>query len=94
MDCIRQIVRLVKSPFRRTSHRVLEIGPPMNFRKEELPSFFCDDDSETLHSHGSTPEKHVMVHTVDCHPSSTTEKIRTQVRRLSVKGVQPLPDHD
>ncbi|KAL4893554.1 hypothetical protein BDV59DRAFT_201738 [Aspergillus ambiguus] len=94
MDCIRQLVRLVKAPFRRNSHRVLEIGPPMNFRKEELPSFFCDDDALTLHSRGSTLEKHVMVQAVEYPPSSAADTIRAQVRRLSVKGMQPLPDHE
>ncbi|KAL5355715.1 hypothetical protein BJX96DRAFT_170932 [Aspergillus floccosus] len=93
MDCLRQIVRLVKAPFRRNSHRVLEIGPPMNFRKEELPSFFADDDALTLHSHGSTLEKHVMVQSVEYQPSPA-DSLRAQVRRLSVKGIQPLAGHE
>ncbi|KAE8370030.1 hypothetical protein BDV27DRAFT_97246 [Aspergillus caelatus] len=46
MECFRQIGRLVKAPFQRDSHhRALEIGHPTNFRKEEMPTFFPDDES-------------------------------------------------
>ncbi|KAJ5558878.1 hypothetical protein N7461_002850 [Penicillium sp. DV-2018c] len=45
MDCFRQIFRCLKSPFRRNKGRIIEIGPPTNFRKEELPACFSDAES-------------------------------------------------
>ncbi|KAJ5121669.1 uncharacterized protein N7515_009630 [Penicillium bovifimosum] len=45
MDCFRQIFRCLKGPFRREKGRVIEIGPPTNFRKEELPACFSDAES-------------------------------------------------
>ncbi|KAL2789269.1 hypothetical protein BJX66DRAFT_339543 [Aspergillus keveii] len=90
MDCFRQIYRLIRSPFQRTQHRVLEIGPPTNFRKEELPSFFADDDAITLHSRTAL-EKDAIVSTTEQEPS-TRDKIKSQVRRLSVKMSRPLSE--
>ncbi|KAL2820577.1 hypothetical protein BDW59DRAFT_164616 [Aspergillus cavernicola] len=90
MDCFRQIYRLVKSPFQRTNHRVLEIGPPKDFRKERLPSFFADDDAITLHSRTAL-EKDAIVQATEQEPS-TRGRIRSQVRRLSVKVSRPLID--
>ncbi|RHZ60259.1 hypothetical protein CDV55_104705 [Aspergillus turcosus] len=87
MECFRQILRFVKSPFQKKTHKVLEIGPPTNFRKEELPNFFPDDDALTLHSHGSALEKNA-VKGVERQPS-TRDKIKQQVRRLSIKLVGP-----
>ncbi|KAJ5098212.1 hypothetical protein N7532_005213 [Penicillium argentinense] len=45
MECFRQIFRCIKAPFTREKPRVLEIGPPTNFRKEELPACFSDAES-------------------------------------------------
>ncbi|KAL4780637.1 hypothetical protein BJX76DRAFT_360690 [Aspergillus varians] len=90
MDCFRQIYRLVKSPFKRTKHQVLEIGPPTNFRKEELPSFITDDDANTLHSRTAL-EKDAIVKATEEEPSKR-EKIKSQVRRMSVKMSRPLVD--
>ncbi|OQD76449.1 hypothetical protein PENDEC_c004G04870 [Penicillium decumbens] len=45
MECFRQIYRCIKSPFARNKGRILEIGPPTNFRKEELPACFSDAES-------------------------------------------------
>ncbi|CAI7677587.1 unnamed protein product [Penicillium pancosmium] len=45
MECFRQIFRCIKAPFRREKPRALEIGPPTNFRKEELPACFSDAES-------------------------------------------------
>ncbi|KAL4807708.1 hypothetical protein BDV18DRAFT_158913 [Aspergillus unguis] len=92
MDCFRQIYRLVKSPFTRNKHRVLEIGPPTDFRKEELPSFFVDDDAITLHSRTAI-EKEAVVKTVEEEEEpSKRDKIKSRVRRLSVKVSRPLID--
>ncbi|KAG2021520.1 hypothetical protein GB937_004859 [Aspergillus fischeri] len=92
MECFRQILRFVKSPFQKKTHRVLEIGPPTNFRKEELPNFFPDDDALTLHSHGSALEKDT-VKGVQRQPS-TRDKIKEHVRRLSIKLVGPSSCHE
>ncbi|KAL4923989.1 uncharacterized protein BDV17DRAFT_295892 [Aspergillus undulatus] len=90
MDCFRQIYCLIKSPFTRSQHQVIEIGPPTNFRKEELPSFFADDDAITLHSR-TVLEKDAIVNTTEDEPSKR-DKIKSQVRRLSVKVSRPLID--
>ncbi|KAJ5713605.1 uncharacterized protein N7483_010786 [Penicillium malachiteum] len=46
MECFRQVFRCFKAPFtRRNTGTVIEIGPPTNFRKEELPACFSDAES-------------------------------------------------
>ncbi|KAL3478583.1 hypothetical protein BJX99DRAFT_101571 [Aspergillus californicus] len=109
MDCFRQIYRLVKSPFQRTKRRGLEIGPPTDFRKEQLPSYFGDDEfvpvsprpvdigfnddsATTLNSHTAL-EKDAIVHATEQEPSAR-DRIRSQVRRMSVKISRPLVDTD
>ncbi|KAJ6102357.1 hypothetical protein N7486_004784 [Penicillium sp. IBT 16267x] len=44
MECFRQVWRCMKAPFT-TQERVLEIGLPTNFRKEETPACFSDTES-------------------------------------------------
>ncbi|KAL4878925.1 hypothetical protein BJY04DRAFT_220756 [Aspergillus karnatakaensis] len=90
MDCFRQIYRFIKSPFTRNKSRVLEIGPPTDFRKEELPTFFSDDDAITLHSR-TVLEKDAIVQTTEEEPSRR-DRIKNHVRRLSVKVSRPLVD--
>ncbi|CDM31103.1 unnamed protein product [Penicillium roqueforti FM164] len=46
MECFRQIFRCLKAPFKRDKGRIIEIGPPTNFRKEELPAYFSDAESD------------------------------------------------
>ncbi|CRL21515.1 unnamed protein product [Penicillium camemberti] len=46
MECFRQIFRCLKAPLRRDKGRIIEIGPPTNFRKEELPAYFSDAESD------------------------------------------------
>ncbi|KNG81429.1 hypothetical protein ANOM_009628, partial [Aspergillus nomiae NRRL 13137] len=94
MECFRQIGRLVKAPFQRDSHhKALEIGPPTNFRKEEMPTFFPDDDAQTLHSHSSSLEKDAMIKTLEREPS-TRQRIKNNVRRLSVRVARPVSEHE
>ncbi|KAE8385964.1 hypothetical protein BDV23DRAFT_175870 [Aspergillus alliaceus] len=114
MECFRQIGRMVKAPFQRNPppQRGLEIGPPMNFRKEEMPSFFPDDESvhlcaqsrdtvsnnvvhsaQTLHSHSSSLEKDTMIKSLE-HESSTRQRIKNNVRRLSVRVARPVSEHE
>ncbi|KAL4980129.1 hypothetical protein BDW66DRAFT_70536 [Aspergillus desertorum] len=83
MNCVREIYRLIKSQLTRNQHRVFEIGPPTNFRKEELPSYFTDDDAMTLHSRTAL-DKEAIVKATQEGPSKR-DRIRTYVRRLSVK---------
>ncbi|KAJ5159758.1 uncharacterized protein N7482_006762 [Penicillium canariense] len=45
MECLRQIFRCFKAPFTRDQGQIIEIGPPTNFRKEELPACFSDAES-------------------------------------------------
>ncbi|KAJ6119099.1 hypothetical protein N7471_013050 [Penicillium samsonianum] len=45
MGCFRQVFRCLKAPFRRERGRFIEVGPPTNFRKEELPACFSDAES-------------------------------------------------
>ncbi|KAJ5746288.1 hypothetical protein N7520_011470 [Penicillium odoratum] len=44
MGCFGQVWRFIKAPFT-PKERVLEIGPPTNFRKEETPACFSDAES-------------------------------------------------
>ncbi|KAL3431204.1 hypothetical protein BDV09DRAFT_198914 [Aspergillus tetrazonus] len=87
MDCFRQLYRFIKAPFIRQQHRIFEIGPPTDFRKEELPSCFTDDDAITLHSRTAL-DKEAIVKAAEEEPSKR-DKIRTHVRRLSVKMSRP-----
>ncbi|KAF3385233.1 hypothetical protein F1880_002826 [Penicillium rolfsii] len=45
MECFRQVFRCLKAPFVRNQGKIIEIGPPTNFRKEELPACFSDAES-------------------------------------------------
>lgn len=74
----------------REKPRVLEIGPPTNFRKEELPACFSDADTLTSqHSHEMPMEKtNTTIETVAC-PISPKEKIQNHVRRMSIK-ISPI----
>ncbi|CAL5873375.1 uncharacterized protein PFLUO_LOCUS7649 [Penicillium psychrofluorescens] len=94
MECFRQIIRCIKSPFT-PKPRVLEIGPPTNFRKEELPAFFSDADTLTSRvSREPTPEepeKSGTVETVEC-PLSAKEKIQQHVRRMSIMLSPPASE--
>ncbi|KAF7592912.1 hypothetical protein BBP40_012233 [Aspergillus hancockii] len=93
MECFRQIGRLVMAPFQRDPPRGLDIGPPTNFRKEEMPTFFSDDDAQTLHSNSSTPEKDAMVKSLE-REQSTRQRIKNNVRRLSVRVARPVSEHE
>ncbi|KAJ5568284.1 hypothetical protein N7450_010770, partial [Penicillium hetheringtonii] len=53
MGCFRQLFRSMLAPFKREQPRVLEIGPPTNFRKEEPPA--CFSDAESVLSPKQTP---------------------------------------
>ncbi|EPS32724.1 hypothetical protein PDE_07684 [Penicillium oxalicum 114-2] len=55
MDCFKQIFRAIKAPFVRKEGRIVEIGPPTNFRKEELPA--CFSDAESVLTRNLTPSE-------------------------------------
>ncbi|KAJ5279180.1 hypothetical protein N7478_004552 [Penicillium angulare] len=54
MECFRQMFRCLKAPFTRREERGIEIGPPTNFRKEELPACFSDAESVISPSQNAT----------------------------------------
>ncbi|KAL2222138.1 hypothetical protein M432DRAFT_210018 [Thermoascus aurantiacus ATCC 26904] len=98
MGCIQQIVRCLASPFKKKkSPRRLEIGPPMNFRKEEFPIPFIeqyiDDECSTLapqNSHISVAEKAEANDAAE-QQASKREKVKQHVRRMSAKITPPFP---
>ncbi|KAF7715251.1 Uncharacterized protein PECH_002129 [Penicillium ucsense] len=55
MDCFKQIFRTFKAPFARKQGKIVEIGPPTNFRKEELPA--CFSDAESVLTRNLTPSE-------------------------------------
>ncbi|CAI7656599.1 unnamed protein product [Penicillium discolor] len=59
MECFRQIFRCLKAPLRRDKGRIIEIGPPTNFRKEELPAYFSDAESVLSPSQNPTERSHL-----------------------------------
>ncbi|OJJ51145.1 hypothetical protein ASPZODRAFT_127170 [Penicilliopsis zonata CBS 506.65] len=94
MECFRQIVRFVKSPFQKSAApRIIEIGPPTNFRKENMPAFFSDADTLTSHdSRGLMKDGEDQVSgSIERRPS-TREKIKQHVRRMSIKINQVVPE--
>ncbi|KAJ5900850.1 uncharacterized protein N7473_004920 [Penicillium subrubescens] len=54
MECFQQIFRCLKAPFVRNQGKIIEIGPPTNFRKEELPACFSDAESVLSPSENAT----------------------------------------
>ncbi|KAJ5546078.1 hypothetical protein N7494_003663 [Penicillium frequentans] len=58
MECFRQIWRCMKAPFT-TEERVLEIGHPTDFRKEETPACFSDAES-VLSPKKNTSERPIL----------------------------------
>lgn len=93
MGCFRQLFRSMLAPFKREQPRVLEIGPPTNFRKEEPPACFSDADTLTSQdSHGIVMEKsETTIETVAC-PPSPKGMLRSHVRRMSIKLSQPASE--
>ncbi|KAJ5327210.1 hypothetical protein MYU51_017659 [Penicillium brevicompactum] len=65
MECFRQIFRCVRAPFKRERGRVIEIGPPTNFRKEELPACFSDAESVLSPSQNATERPNLTTETQD-----------------------------
>lgn len=88
MECFRQIYRCIKSPFNSNKGKILEIGPPTNFRKEELPACFSDADTLTSQKSRETAKDETIIEMME-QPPSAREKIQSHVRRMSVKLSRP-----
>ncbi|KAJ6005671.1 hypothetical protein N7451_003615 [Penicillium sp. IBT 35674x] len=58
MECFRQVWRCMKAPFTK-EERVLEIGHPTDFRKEEIPACFSDAES-VLSPKKNTSERPIL----------------------------------
>ncbi|KAJ5874082.1 uncharacterized protein N7529_002512 [Penicillium soppii] len=65
MECFRQVFRCIKAPFKRERGRVIEIGPPTNFRKEELPACFSDAESVLSPSENPTARLNLTTQSQD-----------------------------
>ncbi|KAJ5246401.1 hypothetical protein N7468_001384 [Penicillium chermesinum] len=65
MECFRQIFRCFKAPSKNNEPRAIEIGPPTNFRKEELPACFSDAES-VVSPHHSNPERPILTKEPQC----------------------------
>ncbi|KAJ9193433.1 hypothetical protein DTO166G4_8703 [Paecilomyces variotii] len=93
MGCFRQMFQCLVAPFQRKKEqpRALEIGPPTNFRKEESPVLFSDDDTLAPHdSHCDVAEK-VSDSDAAGQQNSRRDMIKQHVRRLSTKITPPAP---
>ncbi|KAJ5938963.1 hypothetical protein N7466_002097 [Penicillium verhagenii] len=58
MECFRQVWRCMKAPFT-PKEKVLEIGLPTNFRKEEPPACFSDAES-VISPNQTTSERPIL----------------------------------
>ncbi|KAJ5952628.1 uncharacterized protein N7479_011041 [Penicillium vulpinum] len=67
MECFRQIFRCLKAPLRREKGKIIEIGPPTNFRKEELPTYFSDAESVLSPIQNSTERSDLTNQSQDAH---------------------------
>ncbi|CEJ58325.1 hypothetical protein PMG11_06986 [Penicillium brasilianum] len=90
MECFRQIFRCLKAPFARNQGQIIDIGPPTNFRKEELPACFSDADTLTSqNSRETTIEKdETTIEAIPRQPS-VKEKVQGRVRKMSVRLSKP-----
>ncbi|KAL2003221.1 hypothetical protein VTN02DRAFT_4628 [Thermoascus thermophilus] len=92
MGCLRSMVRCLVSPFKRKeSPKPLEIGPPTNFRKEEFPIPFTDDECSTLAPQNTnTSIEKAEVQVAAEQQVSRREMVRQHVRRMSAKITPPF----
>ncbi|KAJ5803170.1 uncharacterized protein N7503_005620 [Penicillium pulvis] len=92
MECFRQIWRCMKAPFT-TEERVLEIGLPTDFRKEETPACFSDADMLMYQDRrGSIMIRNgTTIEMTDLQPLME-EKMQAQVREMSVEVSSPASD--
>ncbi|CAI7644542.1 unnamed protein product [Penicillium viridicatum] len=90
MECFRQIFRCLKTPLRRDKGRIIEIGPPTNFRKEELPAYFSDAESVLSPSQNPTERSHLTNQLQDAHVPGQLQSDRGEGRRNDRNGVSTI----
>ncbi|KXG47776.1 uncharacterized protein PGRI_016460 [Penicillium griseofulvum] len=94
MECFRQIFRCLKSPFRREKGRIIEIGPPTNFRKEELPAYFSDAESVLSPSQNTTERSDLTSQSQHAYAPGQPHSDRGEGRNDDRNGVSTIIDEE
>ncbi|KAJ5209778.1 hypothetical protein N7449_004157 [Penicillium cf. viridicatum] len=90
MECFRQIFRCLKAPLRRDKGRIIEIGPPTNFRKEELPAYFSDAESVLSPSQNPTERSHLTNQLQDAYVPGQLHSDRGEGRNDDRNGISTI----
>ncbi|KAK4864109.1 hypothetical protein LT330_010139 [Penicillium expansum] len=94
MECFRQIFRCLKAPLRRDKGRIIEIGPPTDFRKEELPAYFSDAESVLSPSQNPTERSHLTNQSQDAHVPGQPHSDRGERRHDDRNGSSTIVDEE
>ncbi|KAJ5250172.1 hypothetical protein N7489_000582 [Penicillium chrysogenum] len=94
MECFRQIFRCLKTPFRREKGRIIEIGPPTNFRKEELPAYFSDAESVLPPSQNPTERSDLTNPSQDAYVLGQPHSDRREGRNDDRNGISTTVDNE
>ncbi|CAG7988954.1 unnamed protein product [Penicillium nalgiovense] len=94
MECFRQIFRCLKTPFRREKGRIIEIGPPTNFRKEELPAYFSDAESVLSPSQNQTERSDLTNQSQDAYVPGQPHSDRREGRNDDRNGIFTIVDNE
>ncbi|KAJ5295507.1 hypothetical protein PENANT_c001G05970 [Penicillium antarcticum] len=94
MECFRQVFRCVKAPFTRNKGRIIEIGPPTNFRKEELPACFSDAESVLSPNQPPTVRPDLTDQSQHADVAGQSDSDRREERSHDRDGVPPTIDID
>ncbi|KGO75528.1 hypothetical protein PITC_082350 [Penicillium italicum] len=94
MECFRQIFRCLKAPLKRDKGRIIEIGPPTDFRKEELPAYFSDAESVLSPSQNPTERSHLTNQSQDAYVPEQPHSDRGERRRDNRNGSSAIVDEE
>ncbi|KAJ5497195.1 hypothetical protein N7463_009182 [Penicillium fimorum] len=94
MECFRQIFRCLKAPFRHDKGRIIEIGPPTNFRKEELPAYFSDAESVLSPSQNPTEQSDLTSQSQHAYAPVQPHSPRGEGRDDDRNGVSTIIDEE
>ncbi|KAH8696514.1 hypothetical protein BGW36DRAFT_428519 [Talaromyces proteolyticus] len=88
-ECFSPVLQWLKSLFQREKEpqRIIEIGPPTNFRKEEFTLPLSDDDA-TLYrqdSHGVLAEKEAARQSIISQKPSRRDQLRAKLIGIGAK---------
>ncbi|CRG83812.1 hypothetical protein PISL3812_01168 [Talaromyces islandicus] len=87
--CLPPVSQWLKSLFQRKEEpeRILEIGPPTNFRREEFTIPLSDEDTLNRHdSHSVIAEKEAAQSSMAVRKTSTTrEQLRSKIFKLGAR---------